>query len=392
MSIDISPEQLEYRAIDIVERMPSGSYTDYYQPKYPDYNQLVDAVRELTCTTPVTTPENILVLRNQLALVASGEIGPLIMAGNCAEPIKAEQHIEDLVTANQVILDTMRKAIPDGIHVVRSRGQFGKPRSNEFEVLESGEEVVSHMGDGINSIDPGNRQPDPTRLVAGAVQSRDVEELLTELNGHHIPAAHEALIWAYEQAFIRKIANKMYLLSADLPWIGLRTNNPDGAHVKMLSGIQNSVGGKLGPDTTPETIRELADRLNPGRLPGKLVLMLRFGLDNLEAMESSVDAIAEHCPESVIIVDQHGSTTTNSRGQKIRSTEVFIEEVIKTAEKLNSVGLLLNGVHVEAIADNSRRECVETPDQIPSHPGNVDPQLNPSQLSDVLVAVNDVLQ
>ena len=47
-------------------------------------------------------------------------------------------------------------------------------------------------------------------------------------------------------------------LSTHFPWIGLRTNDPDGAHVEYMRGIENPIGIKVGPGTTRECIGALA--------------------------------------------------------------------------------------------------------------------------------------
>ncbi len=56
--------------------------------------------------------------------------------------------------------------------------------------------------------------------------------------------SHEALHLPYEQTLTRQVRRfpGWFDLSAHLPWIGLRTADPDGAHVEFMSGIANPVG------------------------------------------------------------------------------------------------------------------------------------------------------
>ena len=67
--------------------------------------------------------------------------------------------------------------------------------------------------------------------------------------------SHEALLLGYEEALTRRdsLTGDWYDCSAHLLWIGHRTHQLDGAHVEFLSGVQNPIGLKVGPDVTPES-------------------------------------------------------------------------------------------------------------------------------------------
>ena len=63
--------------------------------------------------------------------------------------------------------------------------------------------------------------------------------------------SHEALILGYEEALTRAATASPTTGTTARPtslWIGERTRQLDGAHVEFLSGIENPVGVKLGPD------------------------------------------------------------------------------------------------------------------------------------------------
>src|ERR1700733_9138030 len=68
--------------------------------------------------------------------------------------------------------------------------------------------------------------------------------------------SHEALHLGYEEAQTRTVPRKPghFNLSAHFPWVGLRTNDPSGAHVEYLRGIENPIGIKVGAGTSRETI------------------------------------------------------------------------------------------------------------------------------------------
>ncbi len=56
-------------------------------------------------------------------------------------------------------------------------------------------------------------------------------------------SSHEALLF-YEQAQTRRVPHNegWYNLSTHFPWIGMRTSDPDGAHVEYCKGIANPIG------------------------------------------------------------------------------------------------------------------------------------------------------
>ena len=62
--------------------------------------------------------------------------------------------------------------------------------------------------------------------------------------------SHEALILPYEEALTREADGSAWNLSTHFPWIGKRTNEPEGAHVEYARGIRNPIGLKIGPDTS----------------------------------------------------------------------------------------------------------------------------------------------
>ena len=98
-------------------------------------------------------------------------------------------------------------------------------------------------------------------------------DLDAELQLHQVDfyTSHEALLLGYEEALTRRdsLTDDWYDCSAHLLWIGERTRQLDGAHVEFLSGVENPVGVKLGPDgRRPRRCVALCERLNPDREPG----------------------------------------------------------------------------------------------------------------------------
>jgi 3-deoxy-7-phosphoheptulonate synthase len=398
----------------IVTNLPDNPYNQDYQPRYPketeqDRADFIDAVHEVQNTEAVTTPRNIDRLQKQLAEIAEGESDDVIViTGRCAEPVDAKNSIAEIVEQHIIGLRLCVSALGKRVLAMRrAMGQSAKPRTNEYETLGDGTQAPSWYGDMINRKEKTlkARAPDPTGMVAAAVEARDVSrgleatlqearnEDLAAVIGDHVTAAHEALLLPYEQAQIKVDAEtgKEYLLSADLPWVGERTRSINGEHVKMLARVENPVGIKLGPKTTPEEIRDYQRILNPGNKPGKLVFMLRFGLANMDAMAKTLEAIGEHAPESILLYDIHGSTKTED-GVKIRLVSDIITEIKAMAQKCkgtkakhahNGGKLRLHGMHLETTTED-RLECTDEVGQKPTHEGGVDPQLNRRQTVEVL--------
>src|SRR4029078_4938465 len=115
-------------------------------------------------------------------------------------------------------------------------------------------------------------------------------DLESEAQLHEVDfyTSHEALLVWSEEAPPRRdsLTGDWYDCSAHLLWIGHRTHQLDGAHVEFLSGVQNPIGLKLGPDVTAAVVVELCGRLDPGREPGRLTLVSRMGADQ----------VSEHLP------------------------------------------------------------------------------------------------
>ena len=97
--------------------------------------------------------------------------------------------------------------------------------------------------------------------------------------------SHEGLHLAYEEAQTRRDerAGRWYNLSTHIPWIGMRTSDPDGAHVEYFRGIANPIAVKVGPAMTPATLRRLLDVLDPDHEPGRVTLVHRFGCGQIAA-------------------------------------------------------------------------------------------------------------
>jgi 3-deoxy-7-phosphoheptulonate synthase len=247
------------------------------QPVYPDPSAADRVVNQIACLPPLVTSWEVRALKTQLAEAARGHRF-LLQGGDCAESF-AVCDAATLVNKIKILLQmSLILAHGSGVPVVRVgrfAGQYAKPRS-ESEETRNGETLPSYRGDLVNSrpFTRKDRTPDPARMLRGyelsALTLNFVRALVNsefsasshseywDLNCvQHVPAveeyysittslpddffsraeffsSHEALLLLYEQAQTRRVPHNegWYNLSTHFPWIGMRTADPDGAHVE----------------------------------------------------------------------------------------------------------------------------------------------------------------
>ena len=144
-------------------------------------------------------------------------------------------------------------------------------------------------------------------------------------------SSHEALLLEYEHSLTRidSRTDLPYNVSAHFVWIGERTRQLDGAHVELLSKIQNPIGIKLGPTTTPDDALAYAARLNPDNKPGRLTFITRFGAGKIrDGLPPLVEKVTAEGVQVAWVCDpMHGNTFEASSGYKTRRFDDVIEEV-----------------------------------------------------------------
>jgi 3-deoxy-7-phosphoheptulonate synthase len=395
------------------------------QPDWPDADALTASLDELGRMPPLVFAGEARKLQEHLAATQEGRAF-LLVAGDCAESFQAfsADAIRDkLRVILQMSVVLMYGSGVPTVKVGRMAGQFSKPRSAATETRD-GVTLPTFRGDTVNdfAFDDLARQPDPARLVRAYHQSaatlnlvrafakggfadlsrvhawnqefvatspegRRYEELAaeieralrfmracgidleTELQLHEVDiwTAHEALLLGYEEALTRRdsISGDWYDCSAHLLWIGERTRRLDGAHVEFLSGVHNPVAVKLGPTATPEEAVGLCQRLNPRRVPGRLVLFSRMGADHvadalpplLRAVKLSGHPVAWACDP------MHGNTFQHESGVKTRRFDDIMQELHGFFAACESSGVWPGGVHVELTGENVT-ECLGGADAV----------------------------
>jgi 3-deoxy-7-phosphoheptulonate synthase len=383
-------------------------------PDYPDPAALDSATDTLRSFPPLVFAGEARNLTADLARVAAGEAF-LLQGGDCAESF-AEFHPDNIRDTFRVILQmavvlTYASKLPV-VKLGRMAGQFAKPRSAPTEVVD-GVELPSYRGDNVNDIafTPASRVPDPARMLRGYSQSAATLNLLRafaqggyanlhqvhrwthdflgsspwgrryretadrigealdfmaacgidpatvpQLAQTHFYTSHEALLLPYEQAMARRdsLTGDWYDTSAHFLWIGDRTRFEGSAHVEFLRGVGNPIGVKCGPSLEPDALLRLLDTLNPGRVPGRMTLITRYGHDRIEAqLPKLVRTVTREGHPVVWSCDpMHGNTVKAATGYKTRPFERILAEVRGFFAVHRAEGTHAGGIHAEMTGRN----------------------------------------
>jgi 3-deoxy-7-phosphoheptulonate synthase len=434
--------------------LPAGQ-----QPDWPDADALQRAQAQLAAQPPLVFAGEIRDLREQLAKVAAGEAF-LLQGGDCAETFAAFS--ADAIRDKLKVLLQMAVVLTYGaqlpvVKVGRIAGQFAKPRSAPSETVD-GLELPVYRGDAVNAIDftEEARRPDPQRLVQVYHQSSATLNLLraftrggfADLRRVHVwnqefvaaspqgqryasiadeidralaflaacgidvahdPTfhtvdfwtSHEALLLGYEEALTRQdsLTGEWYDCSAHMLWVGERTRDPDGAHVHFLGGVGNPVGVKLGPTSTPEEAAELAKRLNPDNVPGRLTFITRMGAARTEeALPALVRGVRDLGLDVVWSCDpMHGNTFVSETGYKTRRFTDVLHELRVFFEVHRQEGTVPGGVHIELTGEDVT-ECLGGAQEIADldlayrYETACDPRLNNQQSLELAFLVAEMLR
>ena len=214
-------------------------------------------------------------------------------------------------------------------------------------------------------------------------------------------SSHEALVLEYEHALTRidSRTDLPYDVSAHFVWIGERTRQLDGAHVELMSRIQNPIGVKLGPTTTADDAIALAQRLNPLNEPGRLTFITRMGAGRIRSvLPELVEKVTAAGVQVAWVCDpMHGNTFETSTGYKTRRFEDVMDEVQGFFDVHRELGTWPGGLHVELTGDNVT-ECVGggesllEADLVHRYESVCDPRLNRVQSLELSFLVAEMLR
>ncbi len=381
----------------------------HQMPEYKDLEELNKVENSLKSLPPLVFAGEVRNLKKDLAKVESGQAF-LLQGGDCAESF--EEFSADLIRDTFKVLLKMAVVLTFGgkkpvIKIGRMAGQFAKPRSSDFEII-NGQKLPSYRGDIINDIEPTieHRLPKPERMLKAYTQSSSTLNLLrafsqggfADISRVHswvlestkgevgyqkffdlatnitnslefmraagvnsensdslrkvdFYTSHEALLLEYEEALCRLDSTTGLPVagSGHMIWIGDRTRQIDGAHVEFCKGVQNPIGLKCGPSTDPDELIQLCKILNPENEPGRLTLITRFGSEYINNHLPKIIKSVKNAKLRVVwsCDPMHGNTVKSSNGYKTRPFEKILAEV-KTFFKIHmSEGTFPGGVHVE---------------------------------------------
>ena len=321
------------------------SWKKYNVDQHPGWNNHPDIsqiIKLLSKSPPLVFKNEIKTLKNKLSDVQDGKYY-VIQGGDCAETFS--NFNAEIIKNKLNILLQMSIVLSYGtsnktLRIGRIAGQFAKPRTKQTESIGS-MELPSYRGDAINSIEYNveARTPDPHRMIiayeqasytmnmirsiinAGytniknannwdldfiqsSPQSKKYHEIInkilktisfidavdnsrfinTQFELYEFYTSHEGLLLDYEQGLTRYDCKerKYYDYSGHMIWVGDRTRNLNGAHIEFVSGIENPIGIKIGPSIDDEELIEIIYKINPKNEKGKIILISRLGIDNIE--------------------------------------------------------------------------------------------------------------
>ena len=385
------------------------------QPTWPDKDKAAAVMGELHRVPPLVFAGEVDNLRDSLAAVAGGKAF-VLQGGDCAETFAgatADQIRNRVKTILQMAVVLTYGASMPIVKMGRMAGQFAKPRSSDMETRD-GVTLPAYRGDMVNGFDftEDSRAHNPQRMLEGyhtaastlnliraftqggfadlrMVHSwnrgfaqnpanrryeglaREIDRAVRfmeaagadfdELKRVDFYAAHEGLLMDYERAMTRidSRTGLPYVTSGHFIWVGERTRDLDGAHIDFFSRVQNPIGVKLGPSTTPADMEALADKLDPERTPGRLTFITRMGASKIgEVLPGLLEAAKSVELAPIWITDpMHGNGITTQTGYKTRRFDDVVDEVKGFFAAHREAGTHPGGIHVELTGDDVT-ECL----------------------------------
>ena len=425
-------------------------------PTYGDQSELSQVETRLSNYPPLVFAGEAIRLKGQLADVALGKAF-LLQGGDCAESF--DEFNADLIRDSFKVLLQMAVVLTFGgkcpiVKIGRMAGQFAKPRSSDFEIVE-GIELPSYRGDIINGMPREERAPNPQRMLQAYTQAAASINLLRafsqggfadikrvhswtlesamggeEYSKFHELAdkiseslefmraagvsssenetlhkvdfytSHEALLLEYEEALCRvdSLSGAPVAGSGHMVWIGDRTRQVDGAHVNFCSGVINPIGLKCGPSITEDDLVKLINKLNPDNEPGRITLITRFGAnESSRHLPKLIKAVSREGFKVVWSCDpMHGNTIKSDSGFKTRPFDKILQEVKEFFAIHKAESTFPGGIHIEMTGKNVT-ECtgglqeIADEDLSSRYHTTCDPRLNATQSLELAFMVAEEL-
>lgn len=427
-------------------------------PDYPDGAALDRVVRRLGELPPLVFANEALKLKRHLGEAAQGRAF-VLQGGDCAESF-SEFSADNIRDTFRILLQMAVVLTYAGhrpvVKIGRMAGQFAKPRSADTETRD-GVELPVYRGDSVNDIafTSEARSPKPGRMLDAYLQSAATLNLLrafatggladlrnvarwnlgfaqsTEesrryesvarritdsvefmkacnMRPENSPAmrsvdfftSHEALLLHYEEPLVRTdmFSGGVVAGSGHLIWIGDRTRQLDGAHVEFCRGVLNPLGLKCGPTLAADELLNLLDVLNPDNEPGRMMLITRFGANQVEKFLPGLIRAIEREGRSVVWCcdPMHGNTVKSSTGYKTRPFGEILTEARQFFAVHRAEGTHPGGVHCEMTGQNVTEctggsQALSDEDLSDRYHTVCDPRLNQNQALDLAFLVAEEL-
>ncbi len=362
---------------------------------YKNKMLLNSVLTKLAQKPPLVSVSDILKLKQTLARASQGQAF-ILQAGDCAESFKNSRPAiirEQLKLIDQMIAILQTTTEQPVIPIGRIAGQYAKPRSFTHET-QGHITLPSYRGDLINAsaFNTTAREPRPELLLKGYASAKHTLGLIQNLyKKRTFYISHEALHLDYEAALTHQCPKGLwYNLSTHLPWVGIRTNQVDGAHIEFLRGTHNPIGIKVGPSTTPDKLLQLIHTLNPQKSAGRIVLITRLGATEVQhTLPALIQATQQHQhPVTWFCDPMHGNTKITSSHIKTRHFNQVWHELEQTLNLHQAHQSHLGGLHLE-ITPEPVTECLggkqgpSESDLTKNYKSLLDPRLNASQAIEV---------
>ena len=423
------------------------------QPDWPDKKRFMEVIDKLKRLPSLVFSGETRKLGSELVGVNQGK-NFVLQIGNCSECFsdchgpKIHNFLRMFLQMAMVLEYKTNKKV---IKIGRIAGQYAKPRSSNFELI-NGEEIPSYRGDIVNEFSPSlkNRTPNPQNLLEGYFRSastlnlirafiqgryNDIRNLgdweehfftkeILKLNEYkkiandisnslensyknsllnrsddQIYTSHEGLILEFEEAFTRidTTFGGYYDTSAHLIWVGERTRQLESAHIEFISGIGNPIGIKIGPSYETDEILRLIEKVNPENIEGRLLLISRMGHEKIiEKLKPLVKEIKKQDLKVIWVCDpMHGNTFTYNN-YKVRDFNHIVSEIKSFFNICKNEEVVPGGIHME-VTDEKVTECcggitgISLSDICNNYNTKVDPRLNAAQALEIALIISKLI-
>ena len=173
--------------------------------------------------------------------------------------------------------------------------------------------------------------------------------------------SHEALLLDYEEALTRRdsLTGDWYDCSAHMSGSASAPVQLDGAHVEFFSGVKQPDRRQARSDATTLKRRStLCERLNPERIPGRLTLIARLGVENVTTPAADRARGHRGRPPGGLGVRPDARQHLRLRGgRKTRHFDDVLGEIQGFFAVHHAEGTWPGGVHVELTGDDVT-ECL----------------------------------